>query len=249
MQYFCYKEIERKSKNLKISRIILPLFFLAISVYGSDSISKPSFIYYPARLDTWEMMVGIGLSVTSLPIEVVEEEINQSPLLKIDYKLGLPANFSLNAKLFSNYIVNGSSMGFDYAWIDRKFSSNVGFDVTGWFGHLNMDAIQLKARGMIISPYVTTGIKFDNLLLSARIETQISTIWTDDYDEIILGKVKYPDKGIALHLTVEQPLWNDNWTALGIKLNYTKFYYQSWLSYNTLDEYLFYPEVIFSFVL
>lgn len=230
---------------------VLILFVISNFVVSAsiDTSKTADFINYPALMESWDYSIAIGASVTSLPIEVVEEEINRSPIIRFDSRLGLPARFSTSFRFYSNYLVNSGTLGFDFNLFDSKASANLGVDGSMWFGHLNLDAIQLKARGLTVSPNLSLGVRFEDLLLSSKFEVQFASIWTDDGEEAPLGRKRYPDKGLAMQLNLEQPLWNNNWTLLALKLNYTKFYYQTWLSYNSLDEYLLYPEIIFAFVL
>jgi len=117
-----------------------------------------------------------------------------------------------------------------------------------WFGHLEMEGIRLKSYGWIINPTIYYGYDFQDFLLSCEIESQHSRMFTYSEDEY-LGTLKDPAAGIGIKFNLEQPLWNDNCVSISLKLNYSKFYYQSWLAFNTIDEFLFYPELIFGFVL
>ena len=90
------------------------------------------------------------------------------------------------------------------------------------------------------------GYNFKDFILSMNIETQHSFMLTWSKDAS-LGKIQTPDAGIGVGFVLEQPLWNNHWVNLGFKVNYAKFYYQSWLSFSTLNEYLLYPEFSFGF--
>ncbi len=100
----------------------------------------------------------------------------------------------------------------------------------------------------MLNPQFTLGFDFGSMFFSTQFETQHHIFWTYAETEF-LGKLKRLDGGFAVKFTAEQVLWNDNWISLSLKLNYAKFYYQSWLSYTTVDEYLFYPEFMFGFIL
>ena len=111
-----------------------------------------------------------------------------------------------------------------------------------------MDAIHLKSYGWILNPTILYGFEFKDFVLSTEFETQHSRMFTYSEDEF-LGTLRDPDAGFAIRFNVEQPLWDNNSVSISIKLNYAKFYSQSWLTYNTVDEYLFYPEIIFGLIL
>jgi hypothetical protein len=43
---------------------------------------------------------------------------------------------------------------------------------------------------------------------------------------------------------LEQPLWNDNYVTLGIRVNHVKFFYPTWLLFPTFNRYYYIPELI-----
>jgi hypothetical protein len=195
------------------------------------------------------MRIAAGVHLTLLPREVVEEEIGQSPVANLDFRLGLPWNISLTSNFHTNYIVNSGGIGFQWSFAGNKFPLAVGSEANMWFGHVEFRAIQLKSWGLINTPYIIIGADFDDVLVSLRAEMHQSMLVTHDGDENYLGKQTDPFAGFAFEFVVEQPLWRDNWVSLGVKVNYSRFYYQSWLSYNTVKEYLTYPEFLFAFAL
>ena len=50
-------------------------------------------------------------------------------------------------------------------------------------------------------------------------------------------------------LAVEQPFLKSTHISIGLSLTYSRSPYQSWLLFNTIDEYLFVPEFFFGFQL
>jgi hypothetical protein len=232
---------------LKTLIIIFSLINLNCLAAEQDSLSQ-KYIYYPGAFQKWDYRFMVGLSASKLPTAVVEEEISVSPMLMMNFRLGMPADMSFNFQLNSNYISTHGILGYQWALLKGRTPISIGAKAAAWMGHLELEAIRLKSWGMIISPYVSFGIDFDKFLLSAEFETQHSFMYTYS-EEVLLGTIRNPQSGYGLRFTLEQPLWNDNWVLLSLKLNYAKFYYQSWLSFTTIDEYFLYPELIFGFVL
>ena len=239
---------------IKIQTTGIFLIFLlltSIQCCCSDTIASPykdDYFYYPKSIKPWESVFYVGLSLTRLPSVVVEEEISQSPMLYIGYRLGLPWNLSSYWHFNSNYISNYGNSCLYWSYSLGRHTLAVGGKIAMWFGHLQMDAIHLKSYGWIINPTILYGIEFKDFVLSAEFETQHSRMFTFSEDEY-LGTLKYPTAGYAVKFNIEQPLWKKNCVSLSVKFNYAKFYYQSWLTFNTLDEYLFYPEIHFGFIL
>jgi hypothetical protein len=131
--------------------------------------------------------------------------------------------------------------------IDKKIAIAVGVNTSYWFGQLYQYVIRLKAFGAIANPYIAGGVHFKDIYLSLKLENQFSIMKTASEDEM-LGRSAQPNSAYAVQFIIEQPLWKNNWVALGVKLNYSKFYYQAWLTYTAIDEYLLYPEYSFTFI-
>jgi hypothetical protein len=127
-------------------------------------------------------------------------------------------------------------------------SLSLGANYSLWYGRLKIEGINLESWGTMFTPNISAGLDFKQFLLSVELETQYCWIRTYAEDESI-GTVKRPVAGFGVKIALEQPLWNNNWLTLALKLNYAKFYYQSWLTYSTIDEYFLYPELIVGFVL
>lgn len=230
--------------------ILIALFAVSITD-AADKVEADSSAkyYYSAKMrQPRGLEYIVGLSVSHLPSIVVEEEISQSPMLMFGAKLGLPYRFDFALSFQSNYIANYGLSELYWNLIDNKFSLSFGAKFAMWFGHLEMDAIHLKSYGGILYPTVKMSYDFDKYIISSELESQHSQMTTSSEDEI-LGTLREPSAGFAARFTIEQPLWGNQIVALSLKLNYAKFYYQSWLSFTTIDEYLLYPEILFAFEL
>lgn len=221
--------------------------FFNFSVFSQEIIHKNEIIFYPGSFSKWDYKISTGLSITRVPLEITEEEINTLPVINVDFKIGLPKKISLLAKLNTNYISNMISIAFQKNVIEKRAILGLGVNTSFWFGHLYQEVIRLNANGFILNPYIIGGYRFNNFYLSCKLENQFSTMRTYSEDAI-LGKSSQPNSAYSFQFIIEQPLWNNNWVAIGVKLNYAKFYYQAWLTYTAIDEYLLYPEYTFSFI-
>jgi hypothetical protein len=219
---------------------VLFLFLQSYNVFSTD------FIFSPKRYNKWDVGFSTGVSLAKIPTAISEEEINQSPMLFGYFRLGLPCNISTDIDFQSNYIANYGYISLFWTYEYYNFSLAFGGKFAGWFGHLDLEAIKLKAEGMVLSPFISCGYDFDDLKLSLQFETQTNRMWTQ-IDDRELGRFENELSGFAVALNIEQPLWHEHWVALRVRMNYTKFFYQSWLSYNTINEKLLFPEFIFGF--
>lgn len=234
---------------MQLKYIILIFLLIPCGIKAEKGDNVSSFLYFPKAYKNFDYNFGIGLNLTRLPQEVVEEEINQSPVLNFDARLGIPANLSLLANFHSNYIVNSGSLGLQWTLISNDFSFAVGLEYQLWFGHVDFRAIQMKNNGFTYYPFILFGKKFEDFIVSLRADAQFSRVITHDGEDNFLSDRTDNQAGYSIELSIEQPLWKDNWAAISVKINYARFYYQSWLSFNTLNEYLIYPEFSFMLIL
>ena len=232
---------------MKIKLAILLLYIFIQSSVSQDIVKPKPYIFFPGAYQKWEYKISGGLSLTRLPNEIVEEEINTLPMLNADFRMGLPLKIMLHSKINTNYISNMFSLALQKNIIDKKFALAVGANSSFWFGQLYQEVIRLNAFGFIINPYIVGGVHFDDIYLSLKLENQYGTMRTFS-EGVPLGKSNQPNSAYSFQFTIEQPLWNNHWVALGLKLNYAKFNYQSWLTYSAIDQYLLYPEYSFTFI-
>ncbi len=235
-----------KSKILIILFLSLLTISTAISAYNEE---ENKYIYFPKAFNTFELKFAMGLSLTKLPTQIVEEEINSSPSLFFNSRLGLPLNLSLGMDLATNYISNIGTISLDYRLDLDYIYLSAGVNGSMWFGHVEFESIKLKSYGLLYNPIISVGINLDNeILLTTSIETQ-SGIMSTFSDDSLLATFKQPNSNFIFRISLEQPLWNDNWVCIGVKFNFASFYYQSWLSYSAIKDYLLYPEFYFGFIL
>ena len=95
---------------MKIKLSIFFFLFVSNIVFSQDSIPHKPYIFYPGVYKKGEHKFSAGISLTRLPNEIIEEEINTLPMLNADYNLGLARKFTFHAKINANYISNMLSL-------------------------------------------------------------------------------------------------------------------------------------------
>ncbi|MEI6752233.1 MAG: hypothetical protein WCK78_03605 [Paludibacter sp.] len=231
-------------------KIKITLFLLLIVqqfIVSQDIVKSSPFIFYPGAYQKREYKISTGISMTRLPNQIVEEEINTLPMINADFRLGLPLKIELHSQLNTNYISNMFSFGLQKNIIDGKIGLAVGANASLWYGQLHQEVIRLDAFGGILNPYIIGGIRFNDVYLSLKVENQYGIMKTFS-EGVSLGKSSQPNSAYSFLFTIEQPLWNNHWVALGFKLNYAKFNYQSWLTYSAINQFLLYPEYSFKYI-
>lgn len=230
-------------------KTLLYIFVLfSTSLISLEKKDEAKFIHSAKRFNAWDYKFSTGLSLTKIPLEVVEEEINQSPLIVVNARFGLPLSLSLKSQFEMNVLTN--SMDLELMWSKEFNSISTALSTKSkvWIGNLDFNPFDLNATGLILYPTFKFSIDKIDYILTFEIESQTSWIFTRS-NEIQLGQEFSIFNGIGVSFIFEQPLWNNNWVVNSIKFNYVKSHYQSWLSYSTIDEFFLYPEFTFSFIL
>lgn len=195
-----------------------------------------------------QLSYSVGLSVTLLPQEIVEEEINYSPTLSFNVRYGLFDKWSLVGTFNRNYITNKLDWGLN--WNNSLYQTiyySVGLFASGWYTHINIDAIKSNTFGISLKPQVSFGYALDKIKFSTQFESHHHIFW-NYLEKEYLGSNKIYYSGASINLITEQRFMKNVDLAIALRFHYTKFHYQAWIAYSILDEYLFFPELYFGVV-
>ncbi|MHC1736896.1 MAG: hypothetical protein AB9882_02665 [Ignavibacteriaceae bacterium] len=195
----------------------------------------------------FDLHYSIGLTLSQLPTKIVEDVFDQVPMIDFRTRLQFSNNLGLTAELNTNILTNLVKIGPFYSHSFNKFSFSAGNDFLAWYGFYNSSDFDISVFGWGYSPYLAAGYDFEDFYVTFRGEINIKAQYT------YMRKLQYSKNtpkltGAAFSVAVEQPLWNTNYVVLGFTGNYTKFFYKSWISFSTFDEYLFYPEFFAGFI-
>jgi hypothetical protein len=192
----------------------------------------------------------IGLSMASLPEDVIEsDDIFYAPLFSYSIRLGLPENFLIEASVNSNLITYHLSLGAKWTYTANNFSFAPGYDIAFWFGGLKHFGFNSKVRGWIHYPNLTFGYEFNKFTISVKGELILVTFLKEFQDDLVIARDRNFYSGFAITTVIEQPFWSDNFLLIGLKINYTKFYYPQWAAFSRFNRFFFIPELIVGFVL
>lgn len=227
-------------------KLIIAILFANLLINKTFAVTTPDsiFLFFPKSFANGDFQSSLGISVTRLPMQVVEEEISYSPTLNYDFRYGISNNFSLNGSLISNYITNKLQIGSTWSNFYKKLQYCIGIFTSGWYSHLDVDAIKLNTYGITLTPRISVGYNLFNILTTVQLESQHHIFW-NYLEKEYLGSTKIFDGGFSMNVITEQPFVGKMNTIIALKFHYVKFHYQSWLAYSVIDEYLFYPEFYF----
>jgi hypothetical protein len=210
---------------------------------GRDTSSR-EYIYFPKELPTWKFVKTLGFTLAYIPKIISEEEINQSPLIDFNMRLGLPYNFSANARISTIGVTNNFLIGGQWNHSFNNFSFAIGFDFAYWLGFFHRSDFDVVANGTMNYPFISFGFDFDDFYVSLRTEAQIVTFSETFIGDASVGGIQRDLAGFIITYALEQPFWKNTHVVQGVRLSYTKFFYQSWISFSTIDRYIFFPEFI-----
>jgi hypothetical protein len=225
---------------------MLLLTTLSLLFFSKLIAQTDGYFMYPQPAMEGKYTNSVGLLAAGLPEDQVEEASSmiRGPLLNYRGLYGLSNNFLLYGAVYTNIITFHFSVGPKWGLTFDRFAFTVGYDIAYWFGKLEQFGFQSKIRGWISYPNLTVGYEFEKFAISVKGELIILTGLKEQQDEIEVDTDRNSFAGVTLGVYIEQPLWKDNYMLIGLKMNFTKFYYPTWAAFATFDRYLYVPEIV-----
>lgn len=204
----------------------------------------------PAPIPPGQAHWSVGLSVATFPRMLVEEEVNQSPLVDARAVVGLPWNFTATAHVSTNfYIANQLSVGLRYGAELGPVAVGLGDEMAYWFGAFALSGFDNHVSGWINYPYISASVDAGDVLIGARLELIYQLRFSQFAGDLEVSNNRDRLHGGSFGVYLEQPLWKNQHAMLGAKITSTDFFYQSWMAFNTLRRRQLYPELFFAFLI
>lgn len=232
-----------------ILRVSLILVVLTSSLSAQEF---KNYFFYPQEFPKKQFAHMVGISLASLPEDFVEEGATmiRGPLFGYHASYGLPANFTVDGNFTTNFITLQLALGSRWRHeFDKKWALSLGFDLSYVYGQLRQFGYDTKITTWMGYPNVTLGYKFSEFAISFKVEGIFIADLKTQQDDIQLTKEFDDLPGFSFALYIEQPLWKDNYITLGMKNNYTSFYYPAWAAFPSFDRLFWIPEVFMGIVL
>ena len=128
-------------------------------------------------------------------------------------------------------------------------SFGVRTDAAAWFGFVDLEGFDNRGNGWMAYPGVDVGYDFGDVRLTAGTEALFLLARRSFAGDLEVASTKNRIAGVAVILALEQPLWPGSQTALGVRLAWTKFHYQTWFAFSTFDRPLLFSELFFGVLL
>ncbi len=214
-----------------------------------DSVwQSPRYHYEPWPLDVGTSLWTFGLSLTTLPQPVVESEV-PAPAIDIQFKKGVFEHVSLVTTFSTNVLSNVLQAGMQ--WNDRtdRLSYAAGVNVGVFGGWLSVEGQFDRnwAYAVALLPVLRTGYRFDEFSLSTTFSGTVVLSAQTYIGSLHAQGTSSPFNDLFITAAIEQPFLRSSFISMGISLAYSRTPYQSWILFNTLDQYLLIPEVFVGF--
>lgn len=214
----------------------------------ADVSSDPSYFYEPFPMQKGFSIFQLGVSFTMLPEPIAEQEI-PIPAIDVQYKRGIFDGISLVGTLSTSIYSNILHGGVQWNTNLERFSFGIATHVGGAFGFIKQDNLFDDVHGyaLYVMPILRFGFRLEGCAFSSSfVATYIFA--SESYVNGMRAPVGPTNtvNDLFCTLAVEQPFFKDLQVSLGLSLGYARTPYQSWMLYNTLDEWLFVPEFFFT---
>lgn len=213
---------------------------------------RRSVIYFPQAPRPGRWRKAIGAVFTTTPPELTEEIRVQVPAIDFTLQRGLSKQWYVVGRLQSQLVQNHLSLGVRWATpLNDRFYVSVGNDVSGWGGALRIENVfNSQAYGLQTYPNASLGYQLSrNLRLTLKSEMIV-----DFYSRLQVGTLatvrdRNQLNGVAFAVVLEQPFYHNQSVLLGFRAAYSNFNWQFWSLYDTFDRHIFYPQLVFGFIL
>lgn len=214
----------------------------------SDS-TRPT-VVFPEPHAPGDAHWSIGLSIATLPRMLVEEEVNQSPMVDARIVYGLPWNITATGAVTTNfYVATHLSAGLRVGGAIGPVSAGVGLDVAWWFGMFGLSGFDNSVGGTFAYPSVSVGVNTGDVSITLRAELDYLMSFHQYAGDIEVTYDRDRIAGGSLGVYLEQPLWKTHHVMLGARINSVDFFYQSWMAFGTLRRRQLFPELFFAFLI
>ena len=203
---------------------------------------------FPHQFKKWGFQIAAGLSLVKPPMDLLENAI-QAPLVNIHMTFGLPWRFSLEGDVTTLIVSNQFALGPRFGYGVKNFYFNLGWDVAFVYGQLRQFGFDNNAKVWIHYPNISLGYKLKKMAFTLKAEGVMVSGVTMKTGENEVVHTKNFFNGFTLAFYIEQRLWKDHVFVIGLKDNYEKFYWPTWMLFSTFNRFYNIPELSFTWIL
>ena len=240
--------------NLRFTFLLFFLLAGSILISAQDPVPQDTFnitrntMQFPNPYKKWRFKISAGLSMVRPPKDLLENAI-QAPLVNIHMIFGLPWNLSLESELTTIVVSNQLTLGPRYSFLFKNFGVKAGWDIAFIYGQLKQAGFDNSMVAWFHYPNLSVGYKLKKMAFTLKGEVVVVTkaITKTGENEVTRSTNFY--NGFTVGLYIEQRIHKNKVFVIGIKDNYEKIYWPTWMIFTTFNRYYHIPELNFSWVL
>jgi hypothetical protein len=235
-------------------KILLSLFFFFIGTLllsAQDPVPVDTFditaqtMQFPHPYKKYGFRIAAGLSMVKPPKDVLENAI-QAPLVNIHMIFGLPWNLSLESELTTIVVSNQLTLGPRFSYLYKNFGVKAGWDIAFLYGQLKQAGFDNSIQAWIHYPNLSVGYKLKKMAFTLKGEMVIVSKSVSKTGENTVDQSKNFINGGTIAFYIEQRIHKNKVFVIGIKDNYEKLYWPTWMLFSTFNRYYNIPELYFS---
>ncbi|CAN5499597.1 hypothetical protein BH09BAC4_BH09BAC4_29650 [soil metagenome] len=209
-------------------------------------------IYFPQAPVPGKWRRSIGAVFTTTPPELTEEVRVSVPAIDFNIQRGLTKHLYFAGRIQTQVVQSNLGVGLRWATqVSKRTFIGAGYDLNGWFGALQIkDVFNSQAYGVQTFPSLSVGYRLTrDVQLSVRTEAILDLYYKSQVGNLAVVYNQQRVNGVAFTVVLEQPFYGNRHVSLGLRAAYSNFNWQLWSLYDTFDRNLFYPQLIFGFIL
>jgi hypothetical protein len=203
---------------------------------------------FPHQYKKWGYQIGAGLLMVKPPMDLLENAM-QAPLVNIHMTFGLPWKLSLEGDVSTIVVSNQFAMGPRIGFGLKNFYFNAGWDVAWVYGQLRQAGFDNSTKVWIHYPNLSVGYKLKKMAFTLKGEAVIVAHLSQMTGENEVTNTKNFFNGVTVAFYLEQRLWKNRVFIFGVKDNYEKYYWPTWMLFTTFNRYYHIPELSFMWML
>jgi hypothetical protein len=140
-------------------------------------------------------------------------------------------------------------LGPRYSFLYKNLGLKAGWDVAFIYGQLKQAGFDNSVVAWLQYPNLSVGYKLKKMAFTFKTEMVIVTKTSSKTGVNEVGHSANFINGYTFALYIEQRIHKNNVFVIGIKDNYEKLYWPTWMLFSTFNRYYHIPELSFSWVL
>ena len=223
----------------------------------SDSIALPAdpppdpaiyYFYEPFPMEPGSDVFQVGMSFSLVPYADAEQEI-PLPGIDVQYKRGIVENLAVVGSFSTSYFSNLAHAGLEWSTRASRFSIGVANHIGFAYGFITRENLfdDVEGYAWIDMMILRLGYRFDEFSVSCSFVAtyMLKSMSYVNGLEASVGP-EHTVNDYYCTLVVEQPFLRTLHLSIGLSLGYARTPWQTWMLYNTVDEWLFSPEFFFA---